>query len=155
MNHSIEQSKLPLNYLKAVSIVVAMLSVSVLLWSYSMGGAKDLASAAVSQNSTDFKIKVSPPRPRIIDPISITISGVWANSCIPQNPEVRIDGKQIYITTSNPDRNCLTQLTPWGHKIDIGTLPAGTYQIIVSHISSTGEQLLGSAEFDVIPCFGC
>jgi hypothetical protein len=155
MSHSIEQIKLSLNHLKAVLIVVAVLAVFVLLWSYSMGGVKDLASVAVGQDSTSFEIKVSPSRPRTIDPISITISGVWANSCIPQNPEVRIDGKQIYITTSNPDRNCLTQLTPWSHKIDIGRLPVGTYQILVSHISSAGEQLLGSAKFDVFPCFTC
>jgi hypothetical protein len=176
MNHSIEQIKLSFNHLKASLILVAMLAFSVLLVGYSMnrarndpsyaplvsellrshsmGGMKGLAPAVV-QESTSFDIKVSPTKPRTIDPISIKISGIWRDSCIPMNPEVRIEGKQIYITTSNPDKNCLTMLTPWSQAINIGMLPIGNYQIFVSHISNAGHEPLGSAEFEVLPCFSC
>jgi hypothetical protein len=177
MNLSIEQIKVSFNHLNASLIVVAMLAIAVLLGSYSMfrarndpsyaplvselirshfiGGMKGLAPGAVAQESTSFDIKVSPPNPRTIDPISIKISGIWRDSCTPMNPEVRIDGKQIYITTSNTDKNCVTMLTPWSHTMNIGMLPMGTYQILVSHISSAGQEPLGSAKFDVLPCFNC
>jgi hypothetical protein len=177
MNHSIEQIKLSFNHLNTSVIVVAMLAVSVLLVSYSMsrarkdpsyaplvfellrshsmGGMKGLAPGAVAQESTSFDIKVSPANPRTIDPISIKISGIWRDSCTPTNPEVRIDGKQIYITTSNTDKNCLTMLTPWSNTTNIGMLPIGNYQILVSHISNAGQEPLGSAEFEVFPCFNC
>jgi hypothetical protein len=155
MSYSIEQIKLSFNHLKAVLIVVAVLAASVFPWSYSMGGVKDLASVAVGLNPISFEINVSPARPRTIDPISITISGVWSSSCVPRNPVVRIDGKQIYIATSNTDRFCLAALSGWSEKIDVGRLPVGTYQILVSYTKNGVEQPVGSAKFDVLPCLNC
>jgi hypothetical protein len=155
MSHSIGQIKLSFKHLKASLMVIASLAVSVSLWSYSLGGVKGLMPAAVGQGFGEFKIEISPATPTNITPISIEISGTWPSSCVPHKPQVSIIDKQIHITTTPSGNNCQDVFASWYHSLDIGTLPVGTYEVVVTHIFSEGPMVLGSKVFEVFPCFNC
>jgi hypothetical protein len=155
MSHSIGQIKLSFKHLKASLMVVASLAVFISLWSYSLGGVKGLMPAAVGQEIGRFNIEISPATPTNITPISIAISGTWSNSCVPHKPQVSISGKQIHITTTPRGEVCQDVFASWYHSLDIGTLPVGTYEVVVTHIFSEGPMVLGSKVFEVFPCFNC
>lgn len=97
------------------------------------------------------EIAIDPPSPTVDDAISVRLSGVWPDSCVPRDPQVRITGNEVRIDTAGPPAGilCLTVLTPWELPVDVGPLPAGTYRLIVIN-SSPGQFVeLGRRSFEV------
>lgn len=96
-------------------------------------------------------IEVSPASPTISDTISVRLSGVWPDSCVPRDPLVRITGSEVRIDTvaAPPDAACLQVLSPWELTVAVGQRPAGTYRVVVIHSSPNEWLELGRAAFDV------
>lgn len=97
------------------------------------------------------EIEISPAAPTADDSIFVRLSGVWSDSCVPRDPQVRITGSEVRIDTAGPGAGfaCLAVLTPWELPVGFGALPAGTYRIVVIH-SSFGQFLeLGRRSFEV------
>lgn len=97
------------------------------------------------------EIEVSPSSPTTSDTISVRLSGVWPDGCVPRDPRVQITGSEIRIDTvgAPPDAACLTVLSPWELTVVVGQLPAGTDRLVVIN-SSQGRFLeLGRRVFDV------
>lgn len=82
---------------------------------------------------TGTQIELTPSNPTAADNISYKISGVWANGCIPQNPQVSLSGSLVRIGTSNPSQTCTQALTPWALSGSIGILAAGAYDLIIEY----------------------
>lgn len=97
------------------------------------------------------EIEVNPSFPTTSDVISIRLSGVWPDGCVPRGPRVRITGSEVRIDTVGvpPEALCATVLTPWELVVPVGQLPAGPHRVVVIH-SSQGRFLeLGRRAFDV------
>lgn len=115
-----------------------------------------LAVVALSSLARPYatSIVVTPPSPTTLDPISITVSGQWSDSCIPRSPMVTIVGSLITIATSHPGAICAMVITPYSFTVPIGRLPAGTYWVQVTYRGPNYTGLVGQALFvvrDVAP----
>ena len=76
---------------------------------------------------------IVPPNPTSADVVTITLSGEWSNSCIPDDSAISVIGNEIYfdvIWTYSPSW-CLTVITPWELTESVGPLPPGTYTVYV------------------------
>jgi hypothetical protein len=143
-----KQMEMSLKYLKGPLMVIASAVLSIFLLNYTASNGIASESAIAGQELDTAKIEILPPNPTTADPISIRISGVWRNGCIPMNPQVTRAGNEIQINTSNPSQVCTAALTPWSYKLGIGNLAAGAYQVTVIH---NGRNELGSKSFNVLP----
>lgn len=106
---------------------------------------------AVGTGLQTAEIAVTPSSPTVDDAISVRLSGVWPDSCVPRDPQVRITDSEVRIDTAGPLPNilCLAVLSSWELPVDVGPLPAGTYRIVVIN-SSPGQFLeLGRTSFEV------
>ncbi len=110
-----------------------------------------LAVSGAAQVGTNINIIPGPIVP-FGTPVFIQISGVYKNSCVPQNPVPSIFGTMITIDTSNPGTMCSMALTPWGpYTIGVGILPPGTYLVrVIHHPASAPPELLGPRTFVVV-----
>ncbi len=110
-----------------------------------------LAVSGAAQVSTNINIIPGPIVP-FGTPVFIQISGVYKNSCVPQNPVPSIFGTTITIDTSNPGQMCAQVLTPWGpYTIGVGILPPGTYLVrVIHHPAGSPPELLGTRTFVVV-----
>lgn len=97
------------------------------------------------------EIEVSSSSPTVDDAISVRLSGVWPDSCVPRDPQVRITGSEVRIDTAGPPGGilCLTVLTPWELPVNVGPLPAGTYRLVVINSSPGQFMELGRRSFEV------
>ncbi len=102
----------------------------------------------VTQPAT-AQIVISPANPTASDTISIRLSGVWPDSCAPQNPQLSVMGTDLRIDTSNSGQACLTVLTNWSLSVAVGTLPAANYTVRVIHTAGGVQQNLGQLTFTV------
>ncbi|MEZ4679306.1 MAG: choice-of-anchor Q domain-containing protein [Caldilineaceae bacterium] len=76
------------------------------------------------------QISIEPPLPTDHDPISITVSGVYTTSCVPQYLSHERNGHQITITsTLSTDPFCLPAEFPWGYSLGLDPLPVGQYTV--------------------------
>jgi hypothetical protein len=102
---------------------------------------------------------VEPPAPDTDDPLTITLSGNWPDSCIPNGSSVSpptggvIDFALVW--DYPPDIACLTVITPWERSEKLEPLPAGRYEVRATlYDGSTGRPILGLTPvgaFTVIP----
>jgi len=75
------------------------------------------------------------------DPIILHVGGLWSDSCVPTYHSHAINGNIIRVDAlwDSWDTFCLPVLTGWGFQIDLGTLPADTYQteLYVTHFGTS------------------
>lgn len=80
----------------------------------------------------DPRIDVIPALPMMTDPISITASGIWPDSCKPEYQSHQVTGNYIRLDGTvniSPGTMCSLVLLPWQFSVNVGTLPTGSYQI--------------------------
>jgi hypothetical protein len=104
-----------------------------------------------AQGCSPAQIDVLPSNPTTNDNITIRLAGQWPNACTPRNPTVTVAGGEIRINTSNPGQICAQVITSWNLSVLIpaGSLAARTYQVIVTHSSSSGQCELGRRSFTI------
>lgn len=75
---------------------------------------------------------IVPPNPTSSDVVSITLSGEWPDSCIPEDSAISVTGNNIYFDVIHdvpPWVACLTVIMGWQQTQAVGPLPAGTYTV--------------------------
>jgi len=97
---------------------------------------------------------IVPPDPASSDIVSITLSGGWPSSCVPNASTVLVMGNDIYfdvIWDYPPDIGCLTVITPWSRTEFIGPLLPAAYTLYARLIGHplTPEMYTPIAEFTV------
>jgi hypothetical protein len=75
-------------------------------------------------------LDIRPPRPTTTDQIEVVLSGGCPDGCIPHHPRVDIGAGTITIELEQYD-GCILTPQPWGERVDVGRVPAGTYTLIV------------------------
>jgi hypothetical protein len=90
-------------------------------------------SALLRAQQPGTQIEIIPGSPTTDDSISVRVSGIWRNGCIPALTGVSIAADSIRIDTANPNIICTQAVTPWSITGSIGKLPAGVYQVAVIH----------------------
>ena len=99
-------------------------SVAIFLW----------ATLAMAQPCGRWvEVEVNPPHPTSNDFITLTLSGVWCDSCVPRSPRAVVVGNTIMVYTTNKDAMCFPVLTPWELGVPLGKLPPGRYSVLVIH----------------------
>ncbi len=103
------------------------------------------AQAVIPEPLPDMTVQVSPENPGPSSVLSLTLSGIWPNSCAPQGLDVSvIEGDSVWISLLLPgwdtkgdcrDQVCLQVLTEWEQTIAIEPLPVGQYDVFVRGIA--------------------
>ncbi|MGH9845204.1 MAG: hypothetical protein ACREEM_41335 [Blastocatellia bacterium] len=91
-----------------------------------------LTGAAAAQVG-EVRVEITPAAPAATDNISIKLSGVWNDSCVPREPVVTVADNLIRIRTVHPGGACLAVLTPFTLQVNIGRLPVGVYIVVATH----------------------
>jgi hypothetical protein len=97
-------------------------------------------SRAQDQNSL---LEITPPFATDKDNLAFRLSGAWRNGCVPQSPQVTVEGALIKIATSNAGAVCIQAITPWQLSGSIGRLPAAVYLV---QVTFSGPGMLSSIE---------
>ena len=65
---------------------------------------------------------------------SVTLGGVWNNSCVPGSITHQVDGETIQLDLAHPGVGtaCAEVLTEWSLEHNIGPLDSGTYSVFAS-----------------------
>lgn len=92
------------------------------------------------------EVTVDPAYPTSNDPVTLILSGIWCDSCVPQSPKVSILGKTITVFTSNKSPMCFPVITPWELRVSLGKLSPGRYSVLVVH---NGQPIGGLEIFEV------
>ena len=94
-----------------------------------------------------IRIVVEPPAPTVSDTISITVSSIHRDSCVPQYDSHQVGQYEIHIVSiPSGELFCTPAEIPWSYSINVGPLAAGAYTI-----THTLEQQQTHAYFDVRP----
>lgn len=92
-------------------------------------------------------VDISPQAPASTDDVTITLSGMWGNSCVPYDSQISIVGNDIYFDVSaDLDVICAQVVLPWEQSKTISPLSSGTYRI---HTSLNGGPSTLMTGFDV------
>ncbi|HVS63963.1 MAG TPA: hypothetical protein VMT85_10735 [Thermoanaerobaculia bacterium] len=91
------------------------------------------ASVAVPSSAQSEQLTISPASPTDLDPITITLSGEWPDSCTPELISVAIDNSFLDLEASVqlPGDVCAEVVTPYETSIQVGFLPPGSYDVRV------------------------
>lgn len=92
------------------------------------------------------EVTVDPAYPTSNDPVTLILSGIWCDSCVPQSPKVSILGKTVTVFTSNKSPMCFPVITPWELRVPLGKLAPGQYSVLVVH---NGQPIGGLEIFEV------
>ena len=76
-------------------------------------------------------LNIAPARPTTTDSILVVMSGGCSDGCIPQNTTIDVDAGTVTIAFEYRGA-CILVPQPWGERVDVGRLPAGTYTLIVT-----------------------
>jgi len=82
--------------------------------------------------ATGYDVEIEPPNPTTGDMIYVTLSGIWGDSCAPDEISAEIQGTNIFVKAIDDtplDAQCATMITYWELTINLGKLGAGTYSI--------------------------
>jgi hypothetical protein len=86
------------------------------------------------------QLKLTPAKPTTNNVISITVSGIYTTSCVPQYQAHQVNGYVIAIQSQLPDQTfCLPAEFPWHYTIQVGPLSAGLYTVthtLEGHVTS-------------------
>lgn len=77
-------------------------------------------------------VRIEPPAPDTQSFIRVHASGVWPTGCVPAVREVTRAGNRIEVALESPTQICTTVLTPWIATANVGLLPAGVYDLVVT-----------------------
>jgi hypothetical protein len=94
---------------------------------------------------------IVPPNPTSPDVVSITLSGEWPDSCIPEDSAISVTGNNIYFDVIHdvpPWVVCLAIVMGWQQTQAVGPLPAGTYTVYACLVGG-GMPPVPVAEFTV------
>ncbi len=101
--------------------------------------------AAIPSVLPEISLQVSPENPDSSDTLSLTLSGTWPDSCVPEEFEVLVvSGDSIWIDLFLPGWNakgdcpqlmCLQVLTPWELAQDLEPLSPGQYDVFLRAIA--------------------
>jgi hypothetical protein len=103
----------------------------------------------------DMELDVAPSLPTPEDAIVVTARGAWSDSCTPGYHSHELVGDVIRLDATvdyPPGTACLTVITPWRIVVDVGTLPAGNYQVdlyITDMLNQLPAALCASRQFEV------
>lgn len=75
-------------------------------------------------------LEIVPASPDSTQPMTIRLSGVWPDSCVPSDPRVSIDKRTIIVRYRIVESVCLSVLTPYSVEVRIGALPPGLYTVL-------------------------
>ena len=100
---------------------LSLLLASLLTVSSSTG---NICSASVTE--------IGPIRPTTDDFIRIRVQGGCSDSCVPRDPRVEITAGEVKVSLRNPSGGCLTTPTAFGERVEIGRLPAGTRDLVIT-----------------------
>ncbi len=78
---------------------------------------------------------VSPSSPSADQAVSVTVTGTWRNTCVPDRTSHEIEGNEVRIhiyDPHGPDTMCGQALTDWSLTERIGQLEPGRYTVLVS-----------------------
>ena len=114
------------------------------------------AAEPLLANCAVERVSITPARPTAADHIRLVLTGGCSDGCIVHTPRVTIEGSTITVDLEQYD-GCILIPQPWGERIDIGRIPAGTYTLVVT---SPRNQLLSQplivrdTRVTVTPSFG-
>lgn len=77
-------------------------------------------------------LNIAPSRPTVTDEIEVVMAGGCSDGCIPHSPRVKVAAGTVIIDLQSSG-GCVLVPTPWGERVDVGRIPAGTYNVIVRH----------------------
>ncbi len=102
-------------------------------------------------NGSITNVSVSPPTPTLIDPITLSISGVEPYGAVEiTNTDFSINGYVLQLDiTLNVGH--FSVVTPWSHSEPIGALPSGFYDLTVKTIQQDVVTDVYSTSFEVVP----
>lgn len=101
-------------------------------------------------------INITPSRPTTGDDIEVVLTGGCSDGCIPHSPRVSVASGNIIIDLMSSG-GCVLVPTPWGERVTVGRVPAGTHTLLVRFNNvEIGRQTLVVRElpFSVKPSFG-
>jgi hypothetical protein len=77
---------------------------------------------------------IDPVCPHPTAGIEITLSGDWPDNGVPKEIKAEVNGNVIDIVTDGPG-GLLPVITPWKLSVEVGPLPAGTYEVYATHLT--------------------
>ena len=96
-----------------------------------------------------LNVDIQPETPTINDSINIISSGVRGSDVYFENSFFEIYGTSLALDIYLHE-GFLTVVTPWSHTENIGTLPAGTYDLTVTVYADYSPPEVGITSFDVV-----
>lgn len=87
----------------------------------------------------------------VSEPITLHVFGEWQDSCTPTYQSHTISGTTVQVNAVwgyPPATVCLPVIAPWGFQIELGQLPAGTYNTEL-YIEQFGTNLCHTGTFFV------
>jgi hypothetical protein len=91
------------------------------------------AQCLVGPNWWPPRVAVSPAQPEEGDTVTVTVSGIWPDTCAPNASGARLSAGQVGIDVILAfdicDRQCGDALTPWEQSVTIEGLEVGTYAL--------------------------
>ena len=87
-------------------------------------------------------MSVNPPNPTVDDVVTITLSGEWPDSCVPNDSQLDPPaGALLYfdlVWGYPPETLCADVITPWERAETAGPLPVGTYGVYAALLDLLG-----------------
>ena len=112
--------------------------------------AQPLLGCAVS------RFDILPPRPTTTDAVEVVLAGGCPDGCIPFTPRVKVVQGTVTIDLESTGA-CILIPLPWGERVNVGRLPAGTHTLVVNN---NGKELARRSvvvrehPFTILPTFG-
>ena len=108
-----------------------------------------LAPATLAAQSIVF----DPPNPTRLDPITVTLSGTWSDSCRPVLSDFQFRGDLLELRTELTPENgttCEPSATEYQTSLRLGILPSGSYQVRAVALLGFSDDTfaLGAIEID-------
>ena len=112
-----------------------------------------LCGMCFGQSGEISAIIINPETPAADEKITLTLSGLWDDSCVPSLAEVQLDGNKLYIEIYRPPLMgpCLAVISDWKITKTIDPLDAGEYEIFVRFRNLTEYEFFLSFDVSVDP----
>lgn len=106
-----------------------------------------------SASNANESIRIFPSTPAFYQPFFVTVSGQWADTCIPAFHSLNISGSEILLEARTPDSSiaCKDEQTPWGLSVLVQPQLPYFYTARLSIVSGITGRVISttSHEFDV------
>jgi len=98
-------------------------------------GAMGLAFDA--EQVEEISMETIPPTPVEDEEVTLVLSGVWPDACVPTSYTLIRLGSFITVRLATRDTDCDPEPTPWELEASLGELSRGTYMVTVSYEGET------------------